>query len=56
MYSSKAGHANINVAELLHWNHTVAHSQARTFRFLNKNQLCIMFMFSWVYLVDSPNI
>ena len=37
MYSSKVGHVDINVAELLYWNRTVAHSQARTFRFLNKN-------------------
>ena len=42
MYSSKVGHADIKVAELLYWNLTVAHSQARTFRFLNKNQLYYM--------------
>ena len=53
--SSKVGHANINAAELLSWNLTVAHSQARTFRFLNKNQLFIMFLFPWVYLDNSPN-
>ena len=54
MYSSKVRHADLNAAELLYWNLTVAHSQARTFRFLNKKQLFIIFMFPWVYLVDSP--
>ena len=43
------------MAELLYWNRTVAHNQARTFRFLNKSYLC-MFLFPWVYLVDSANI
>ena len=33
---------------------SVSHSQARSFWFLNKKQLFIMFMFPWVYLADSP--
>ena len=54
MYLSKVRHADINAAELLYWNLTVAHSQVRTFRVLNKKQVFIMVMFPWVYLVDSP--
>ena len=37
MYSAKARHTDINVVELFYWNLTVAQSQARTSRFLNKN-------------------
>ena len=54
MYSRKIRRANINAAELLHWNFIVAHSQAGTFLFLNKKQLFIMFVFPLVYLADSP--
>ena len=40
MYSSKVRHADNNAAELLYWNLTVAHSQARTFLFLKKTIIC----------------
>ena len=35
--SSKFGDADINVAELLHWNLTVAYRKAGAFLVLNKN-------------------
>ena len=57
MYSSKVRHADNNAAELLYWNLTVAHSQARTFWFLKKTIIYYVHvpLETKLWIIDSFN-